>query len=277
MDGNPPQQPVKLARKYTKQPPPLQIPSLESIRARGSASSSNSPIVPSPSSASTQVSLRAQKRSKWRKMDDVFRTYGFDSLGEFLSVLFYPRFRGEKDCRTRRHRQAVSTFLRGRCTTTMADIIPLIYNHNSSRPKQKHPDQRAAAFSPYKPLREIRYARPCLAAWATRVVGDRIYQRVGKLAHKNRSDPRSRRHLRATSNGRSENADVVDWEDVKFSIEELADLYKKEDPFLWYITECFSASRKNGKVIVKKTRPHPIVCASFFITFFALTPFLLQI
>ncbi|KAF7358185.1 hypothetical protein MVEN_00867000 [Mycena venus] len=151
----------------------------------------------------------------------------------------------------------------------MADIIPLIFNHNSSRPKQKHPDQRAAAFSPYKPLKEIRYARPCLAAWATRVVGDRIYQRVGKLARKNRSDPRSRRHLRATSNGRSENADVVEWEDVKFSIEELAGLYKEDEPFLWYITECFSASRKNGEVIVKKTRPHPIIqvgAISSFIT-----------
>ncbi|KAJ7854442.1 hypothetical protein B0H14DRAFT_3449649 [Mycena olivaceomarginata] len=86
---------MKLARKYTKQPPPLEIPSLESMRARGSDSSSNSPIVPSPSSASTQVSLRAQKRSKWRKMDEVLRTYSFDSLGEFLSVLFHPQTNDE--------------------------------------------------------------------------------------------------------------------------------------------------------------------------------------
>jgi hypothetical protein len=157
----------------------------------------------------------------------------------------------------------------------MADIIPLIFNHNSSRPKKKHPDECAAAFSPYKPLKEIRYARPCLAAWATRVVGDHIYHRVGKLAHKKRTDPRSRRHLRATTNGRSENSDLVDWEDVKFSIEELAELYQEEDLFLWYLTECFSASRKNGAVIVKKTRPHSMVRASFLITFVHLKSFLI--
>ncbi|KAJ6520861.1 hypothetical protein DFH09DRAFT_1098106 [Mycena vulgaris] len=136
MDGNLSQQAVKLARKYTKQLPAPEIPSLESIRARGSGSSSNSPIVPFPSSASTQVLLRAQKRSQWRKMNDVLRTYGFDSLGDFLSALFHPRIRGEKDYRTRRHRQALGAFLRGRCTTTMADIIPFIFNHSSSRPKQ---------------------------------------------------------------------------------------------------------------------------------------------
>ncbi|KAJ7686955.1 hypothetical protein B0H17DRAFT_939883, partial [Mycena rosella] len=84
-------------------------------------------------------------------------------------------------------------------------------------------------------------------------------------------------HLRATSNGRTENADVVEWEDVKFSIEELAALYKNKDPLLWYLTECFSASRKKGQVIVKKTRPYPIVCTSFFSTFFSLRSFLLQI
>ncbi|KAJ7688947.1 hypothetical protein B0H17DRAFT_937725, partial [Mycena rosella] len=202
-------------------------------------------------------------------MDNVLRTYGFDSLGEFLSVLFHPRIRGEKDSRTKRHRQAVSTFLRGRCTITIADIIPLIFNHNSSRAGRKHPDQRAASFSPHVPLKEICYARPYMAAWATRIVGDHIYDRVGKLARKNRSDPRSHRHLRATSNGRTENANVVEWEDVKFSIEELAALYKNEDRFLWYLTECFSASRKKGQVIVKKTRPHPIIqvgAISSFIT-----------
>ncbi|KAF7372416.1 hypothetical protein MVEN_00102800 [Mycena venus] len=72
-----------------------------------------------------------------------------------------------------------------------------------------------------------------------------------------------------SDNGRSENADLVDWEDVKFSIEELAELYQQEDPFLWYITECCSASRKKGAVIVKKTRPHSIIqvgAISSFIT-----------
>jgi hypothetical protein len=136
----------------------------------------------------------------------------------------------------------------------MADIMPLVFNHHKSRPRRKDADQSSSSFSPYKPLNEIRYARPCISAWATRLVGDHIYYRVGKLAHKKRSDPRSRRHLRATTNGRTSNVDIVEWEDVELSIEELANLYKEEDEFLWYITECGAASRKNGQAVVKKTR-----------------------
>ncbi|KAJ7811583.1 hypothetical protein B0H13DRAFT_2383779 [Mycena leptocephala] len=172
MDGNPappppPPPPVTLVRKYTRLPK-LAIPTIESIRAKGTSSTSNSPVAPSPSSASTQISLRAPKRTCWRKIHDVLTTYGFESLGEFLSVLFIPR-----------------------------------------------------------------------------------------------------RHLRATTNKRTNNTEVVEWEDVAFSVEELAALYQEEDEFLWYVTECFAASRKSGKVIVKKTRPHPAIqvgALSSFIT-----------
>ncbi|KAJ7871949.1 hypothetical protein B0H14DRAFT_2344903, partial [Mycena olivaceomarginata] len=122
---------------------------------------------------------------------------------------------------------------------------------------------------PHPNLSEIRYAHPCLSAWATRLVGDRIYYQVGKLARKNRTDTRNRRHLRVTTNKRTNSKDVIEWEDVAFSVEELAALYRKEDEFLWYLTECFAASRKGGKVIVKKIRPHPIIpvgAISSFIT-----------
>ncbi|KAJ7310769.1 hypothetical protein DFH08DRAFT_1046027 [Mycena albidolilacea] len=269
MDGNPPPPPpVKKVRAYERLPD-LTIPTLESIRAKGTSSASNSPIAPSPSSASTQISLRAPKRTCWEKMDQVLTTYGFDSLGEFLSVLFHPRKRGEKDLRTRSHKHTVAAFLKGRSKITMADIIPLIFNHPRSRPKKRDADQHSASFSPSKPLSEIRYARPCLSAWATRLVGDRIYYQVGKLARKSRTDTRNRRHLRATTNKRTNSKDVIEWEDVAFSVEELAALYRQEDEFLWYLTECFAASRKGGKVIVKKIRPHPIIqvgAISSFIT-----------
>ncbi|KAJ7697655.1 hypothetical protein B0H17DRAFT_1130259 [Mycena rosella] len=294
MAENPgPEPAVKLVRPYRRLPQ-LSIPSLESIRAKGTgstssssstgpnllsssssspiaarASASTSPILPSPASTSTQISLRASKRSVWKKMDDVLSTYGFESLGEFLSVLFHPRKRGEKDLRTKSHRQTVAAFLKGQTKIAMADIIPLLFNHHKSRPKKTDSDQHSAAFSPYRPLSEIRYARPCLAAWATRTVGDHIYYRVGKLARKNATDSRSRRHLRASTNGRTENSDILEWEDVEFSIEELADLYKAEDEFLWYMTECCTASRKNGKVIVKKTRPHPMIQVGAISSFIA--------
>ncbi|KAF7334057.1 hypothetical protein MVEN_02311300 [Mycena venus] len=269
MDENPPPPPpVKKVRAYQRLPK-LTIPTIESIRAKGTSSTSNSPIAPSPSSASTQTSLRAPKRTCWQKVDHVLTTYGFESLGEFLSVLFHPRKRGERDLRTKSHRQTVAAFLKGQSKITMAHIISLIFNHHHSRPKKKDTDQCSAAFSPSKPLSEIRYARPCLSAWATRLVGDRIYYRVGKLARHNRTDARKRRHLRATTNTRTNNPDVIEWEDVAFSVEELAALYREEDDFLWYLTECFAASRKDGKVIIKKIRPHPVIqvgAISSFIT-----------
>lgn len=149
MDAHTPQPSVRLVRGYTKRPPPLEIPTLESIRARGTSSSTSSSTAPSPSSASTLVPLRAEKRSVWRKMNDVLRTYGFDSLGEFLSVLFHPRVRGEKDSRSKHHRQAVGAFLQGRSKITMAHIMPLIYNHRKSRPKRSDTEQSSLAFSPY--------------------------------------------------------------------------------------------------------------------------------
>ncbi|KAJ6578649.1 hypothetical protein DFH09DRAFT_914006 [Mycena vulgaris] len=151
----------------------------------------------------------------------------------------------------------------------MAHIIPLIFNHHHSHPRKRDVDQSSPEFSPSKPLSEIRFARPCLSAWATRLVGDRIYYRVGKLARKNHTDARNRRHLRVTTNKRTNNTEVIEWEDVAFSVEELAALYQEEDEFLWYLTECFAASRKGGEVIIKKTRPHPVIqvgAISSFIT-----------
>ncbi|KAJ7200101.1 hypothetical protein GGX14DRAFT_524890 [Mycena pura] len=271
MDENPPPPPpVTKVRAYRRLPvPKLTIPTIESIRAKGTFSASDSSVVPSPSSASTQISLRAPKRTCWQKMDHVLTPYGFDSLGEFLSVLFHPRKRGEKDLRSRSHRHTVAAFLKGQSKITMADIIPLIFNHHHSRPKRRDADQYSAAFSPTKPLSHIRYARPCLSSWATRLVGDRIYYRVGQLARKNRTDARTCRHLRATTNKRTNSKDVIEWEDVAISVEELAALYQQEDEFLWYLTECFAASRKGGKVIARKIRPHPIIqvgAISSFIT-----------
>ncbi|KAJ7017190.1 hypothetical protein C8F04DRAFT_979773 [Mycena alexandri] len=256
-------------RKYNKTPAPLAIPTLESIRARGTGSSSNTPITPEPSSASTQASLRPAKRNNFQKMNDVLATWGFHSIGDFLATLFHARVRGEKDHRSKQHRQAVAAFLQGRTKIVMADIIPLIYNHHKSRPKKANIAERAAAFSPYTALSDIRCAAPCLSAWATRIVGNAAYFRVGKMARKPKDGSRSRRHLRASTNGRTANTHVVEWEDIEFTMEELARQYKDEDGFLWWLTECMAGSRKKGNVVVKKTRPHPVIqvgAISSFIT-----------
>ncbi|KAJ6478884.1 hypothetical protein C8R45DRAFT_1076622 [Mycena sanguinolenta] len=227
---------------------------LELSRGRRNVSKS---YTGSSTASSSQIPLRAPKRSQWEKIDDILHTYGFSNLGEFLQVLFRPRVRGHKDPRTPRHRHVVAAFLQGRTSVKITDIIDLLYNHNKSRPKKTHPDH-LTAFSTEQPLNEILCARPCLSSWAMRLVGDHAYFRVGKLAQKKRGG-RSRRHLRAHTHGRTETTEVIEWEDTEFTIEDLATQYKEEDLFLWYLTECCTASRKKGKVIAKKHRPHPII------------------
>ncbi|KAJ7661781.1 hypothetical protein B0H14DRAFT_2658967 [Mycena olivaceomarginata] len=133
MDRNPPQPPVKLVRSYNKLPPPPIVPVITSF---ASASPPEIPVTPSPSSASTQPSLRAARRTQWQKIDDVLRTYGFPNLGDFLACLFHPCVRGEKDPRTQRHRQAVGAFLQGKSTVKMADLIESLYHHPKSRPRK---------------------------------------------------------------------------------------------------------------------------------------------
>jgi hypothetical protein len=256
MDENSQQPPVKLVRSYRRHLPPEIIPVITSFV---SASAPESPVTPSPSSASTQPSLQAARRTKWQKVDDVLKTYGFPNLGDFLACLFHLRTCGERDHRTQHHRQAVDAFLQGKCAVKMADLIESLYHHHKSRPKKDSEDYHAA-FSPNKPLTEIQCAQPCLSAWATQLVGNHAYFRVRKLARKNRVGGSCRRHLRATTNGHVKSTDVVTWEDTEFTLQGLAHQYQDEDPFIWYLTECFTASRKKGKVVVKKNRPHPVVC-----------------
>jgi hypothetical protein len=107
MDGNPPQLPVKLVWSYRRHPAPQII---LVITSSASASAPESPVTPSPSSALTQPSLRAARRTKWQKVNNVLLTYGFPNLGDFLACVFHPRVRGEKDYRTQHHRQAVGAF-----------------------------------------------------------------------------------------------------------------------------------------------------------------------
>ncbi|KAK6987804.1 hypothetical protein R3P38DRAFT_2574293 [Favolaschia claudopus] len=258
MAENTSEPPIKPVRSYKKIPTLRTVASLDSIRTQSAPSASTTSAVLSGLSLPSQIQHRAAPRTPWTKMDDVLRQYGFDSLGEFFTILFYHRTRGVPDPRTKRHRHVVASFLQGRSKFKMADLITLLYDHPKSRAKPTSADA-ALKFSPHKPLTQIYCARPCLSSWATRLVGNHAYYRVGKLAHKGNSDKRARRHLRATTNGRTPRTEVVEWEDVSFSMEELAQQYKDEDEFVWYLTECFAGSRKDGKVVVKKNRPHPVI------------------
>ncbi|KAJ7208661.1 hypothetical protein GGX14DRAFT_698003 [Mycena pura] len=118
MDENPPPPPPVTKVRAYRRLPKLTIPTIESIRAKGTFLASDSSVVPSPSSASTQISLRAPKRTCWQKMDHVLTTYGFDSLGEFLSVLFHPLVpRGETLINAPRH------FLHQNPSPTFATLV----------------------------------------------------------------------------------------------------------------------------------------------------------
>ncbi|KAK6974153.1 hypothetical protein R3P38DRAFT_3332074 [Favolaschia claudopus] len=238
--------------------PQLTIPTIPSY-GPDSASSSVSPTTPfTPSSAtsSTQQSLRNPKRTKWQKVNDVLSKYGFRSLGDFLETLFYCHAGNEEDPRTPKHIAAVTSFLQGSSNVKMANIIQLIYSHPQSRAKLIYPDQVDAAFSSEIPLDDIRFARPCLNAWAVRVVGDELHRRVGRLAEK-KNDLDGQRHIRATSNGRKEGVRTMTWDDTHFTMQDLAARYRAADPLLWYITECCCAPRVKGNIVVRERRPHP--------------------
>ncbi|KAK7006681.1 hypothetical protein R3P38DRAFT_2555300 [Favolaschia claudopus] len=238
--------------------PQLTIPTIPSYDP-DSASSSVSPttsFTPSSATSSTQPSLRNPKRTKWQKVNDVLSKYGFRSLGDFLETLFYCHAGNEEDPRTPKHIAAVTSFLQGSSNVKMAHIIQLIYSHPQSRANYKYPDQVDAAFSSEIPLDDITFARPCLNAWAVRVVGDELHRRVGRLAEK-KHDLEQQRHIRATTNGRKEGVRTMTWDDTHFTMQDLAARYRAADPLLWYITECCCAPRVKGKIVVRERRPHP--------------------
>ncbi|KAJ7142583.1 hypothetical protein C8R44DRAFT_865911 [Mycena epipterygia] len=256
MDENPP--PVAKVRSW-KRMKTLTIPVIPPL---STTSTSQTPVTPAP----TKATLRAPTRTPWEKVDDVLTTYGFESLGEFLEALFHHHPTDDIDPRTPRHKATVTSFLQGSNKFKMADLITLIYDHPQSRPKRKHPDQVAAAFSPHLPLSSIRYARPCLSAWATRLIGDETYRRIGRLAKKS-DDPDSRTHIRATTNSRKEGARVATWSDMEFTMQGLADKYRDADGFIWYLTECFCAPRVKGAVVIRTRRPHPAIQVSAISSF----------
>ncbi|KAF8159999.1 hypothetical protein B0H34DRAFT_797183 [Crassisporium funariophilum] len=228
-----------------------------------------SPFIESgrPNEPSSQPRLRQSPQSdsqklalKFEKMDALLRDWGFDSVGEFLQVLFHnpTRATGQSDPRGSFHAKAVSRFLQGRNNVKMSDIIPLVYGHKHSAPSPGSPSysERRAPFSPIVSPGEILHARPSLFSWATNLVADHVHREIYTLTAKNDST-----HLRASTNGRhSDHANVVTWDALgKFSISALIEKYKTDAPVSWHLTESMAALRKNGSVVLKKRRPHPIV------------------
>jgi hypothetical protein len=197
--------------------------------------------------------------SKFKRIEEFIKDSGFDSLGDFLEILFYnpSRLSGKPDPRGSCHAKAVSRFLQGRNKIKMSDIISLIYQHKHSAPSPASPlySERHAPFSPSVSPGEIFHARPSLFSWATNLVANHVHHEIYVLTAKDDIT-----HLRASTNGRnSDHANVVTWEALgNFSISALIEKYKASAPVSWHLTESMAASRKNGVVVLKKRRPHPI-------------------
>lgn len=122
---------------------------------------------------SSQPKLRKTRHSVYEKVDAVLTAMKiFDSLGEFLSVLFYchPKRTEKADLRTARHVSVVSAFLQDTSAIHMGHIIDLIYSHCQSQPKQssRHASKIYLAFSPNLSPIDIHHAHHAMSSWAAK-------------------------------------------------------------------------------------------------------------
>jgi len=157
-------------------------------------SSSQPQLIKPPQSDTQKLS------SKFDRMETFLKDSGFNSVGEFLTILFYnpSHLSGESDPRGSCHAKAVSCFLQRRNKIKMSDIISLIYKHKHSVPLLASPlySERHASFSPSVTASEIFHVRPSLFTWAINLVANHIHREIYDLTSKDDDV-----HLRASTNG----------------------------------------------------------------------------
>ena len=202
--------------------------------------------------------------TKFKRMEEIIGDSGFNSIGEFLRILFYNpiHISGKDDPHGTAHGLAITWFLQGKTNIKMSEIIELMYSHKHSAPSSRstHYHERHTPFSPSVSPSDIQHVCPCLFTWTTNFVGKHVYQEIYKLTLKTEDS-----HLRASTNAQhpQENTNLVTWEALgKLSISGLCKKYRECTPVSWYLTESMAASCKNGGVITNKRRPHPIVSIS---------------
>ena len=114
-------------------------------------------------------------------MEEILGNSAFDSIGEFLQILFYnpTRSAGREDPRGVTHGLAVARFLQGKTKIKMSDIIALIYSHKHSAPSSRSTQSHEchAPFSPSVSPSENFHAHPSLFTWATNLVANRLERR----------------------------------------------------------------------------------------------------
>ncbi|KZP25483.1 hypothetical protein FIBSPDRAFT_950189 [Athelia psychrophila] len=212
---------------------------------------------------SSQPKLRQAKRTVYEKVDSVLATIKlFDSLGEFLSVLFYchPKKSEKADPQTARHISVVSAFLQGTSVIHMGHIINLIYSHRQSQPKRssRHANEVYLAFSPILSPADIHHTRPAMSSWATKLVGDAAHRAVGRLTKNDPDDPDDITQLRATTNGRAKNVRLATWKDYgKLSMTAIGEKYRLRENLVYYLVEAMAGPRDHDRnTIVRERCPH---------------------
>ncbi|KAJ7336921.1 hypothetical protein DFH08DRAFT_915944 [Mycena albidolilacea] len=214
---------------------------------------------PAPDFPHVQPRLRATVRtaadileSKFAAMDEFLQNYAFDSIGDFLSILFYNRPHGESDPRGPTHAVAVAHFLRGRTDIKVSKILPLIHHHRCSYPAKDSSRllEREMMFSTTREASTIHHTRPFLSTWAAKLVATEARKQIGRATHDDPENPDARVQLRASTNGRRKAAlHVVTWDDFKnFSVQRLAETF-----------QYMSAPMEKGAFIVRKRRPYPMI------------------
>jgi hypothetical protein len=205
----------------------------------------------------------AKEIEKFSAMDNFLKNLEpFESLGDFLAILFHNRVHGETDPRGLSHAKVVARFLRGHSDIRMAHIFPLIYKHRNSFPSinssQSH--EQDSMFLTDGPLGEIRHARPFLSTWATRITAVEARKQICKGTEDDPDDPEDHVQLRAKSNGRGTGHVITRHEMRNFSLHRLERKYRKRHPLPTYLAESMSAPEvKNGVFVVRQCRPHPNV------------------
>ncbi|KAJ6505452.1 hypothetical protein C8R45DRAFT_1181872 [Mycena sanguinolenta] len=196
-------------------------------------------------------------------MNDFLANLSFDSIGEFLVILFYNRPHGEPDPRGINHANAVARFLRGHNDIKMSDVLPLIYKHRCSFPAKDSPriHERDLMFDTTAEAGIIHHARPFISTWATNLVAAEARRQIGRATMDDPEDPQFRVRLRASTNGRAQAAThVVTWRDFEnFSIKALAQRFERKLSLPMFLSKYMAAPRVKGVFIERKRRPYPMI------------------
>ncbi|KAJ7928678.1 hypothetical protein B0H13DRAFT_1860252 [Mycena leptocephala] len=208
-----------------------------------------------------QPRLRRQKQTaeektldKFAAMEEFLKSSPFDTLGDFLAIVFYNKPRNETDPRGTTHANAVAQFLRGRTEIKMSHILPLMCHHKASFPHSKCVDvhEQKEMFATSGPVNQSNHARPFMSTWATRLVALEARKQVGRATKDDPNDPDTQTRFRAHSNDRT-NAKVISWLELlsHFNLKWIESIYCIRLPLPMFLTQHMAAPSSKGVFFIQ--------------------------